>query len=55
MDHSFGKDVKLQTRAVDISPEILRIAETALYTSESSELAFSSLGVDARTHARETC
>lgn len=31
-------DLKLQTRAVDISPEILRIAETAVYTSESSAL-----------------
>jgi chemotaxis methyl-accepting protein methylase len=30
-------DLKLQKRAVDISPEILRIAETAVYTSESSE------------------
>jgi chemotaxis methyl-accepting protein methylase len=29
-------DLKLQTHAVDISPEILRIAETAVYTSESS-------------------
>jgi chemotaxis methyl-accepting protein methylase len=34
-------DLKLQTRAVDISPEILRIAETAVYTSDSSELALS--------------
>jgi chemotaxis methyl-accepting protein methylase len=29
-------DLKLQTLAVDISPEILQIAETAVYTSESS-------------------
>ncbi len=31
-------DLKLQTSAVDISAEILHIAETAVYSSESSEL-----------------
>jgi chemotaxis methyl-accepting protein methylase len=30
-------DLELQTRALDISPEILRVAQAAVYTSESSQ------------------
>jgi chemotaxis methyl-accepting protein methylase len=36
-------DLNLQTTALDISPEILRIAEAAVYTSESSQLVGSSI------------
>jgi hypothetical protein len=39
MDHSLGKaGPQARTRAVDISREILRIAETIAYTGASSEL-----------------
>jgi chemotaxis methyl-accepting protein methylase len=36
-------DLKLQTSGVDISPEMLRIAEMAVYTSESSQKLGSSI------------